>query len=55
MMSKKIKNLTTEYQYLRQHKAYLYAKDVTEGRIVAGKYIKKECEHFLEMIENPDS
>lgn len=39
----------------RQHKAYLYAIDVTEGNVVAPKYIKKECKRFLEMVDNPNS
>lgn len=36
-------------------KAYKYAQDVASGQIVAGKYVIKQCKHFLEMIENKDS
>lgn len=43
------------YNELREHKAYKYAKDITEGKILAGKYVIKECERFLEMIDNNNS
>jgi len=36
---------------IRSHKAYQYAVDVAEGKIIAGKYIKKECKKFLNDIE----
>lgn len=39
----------------RQHPAYLYAKDIAEGKIVAGRYIIKECKRFLQMIDNTES
>lgn len=58
MNNNKIKNLINEeceYQYLRTHKAYKYAKNVIDGKIVAGKYIKKECQRFLDMVDNPES
>lgn len=41
--------------YIKEHKAYQYAIQVTEGQVVAGKYIKKVCRNFLDEIENPDS
>lgn len=37
------------------YKAYRYAKDVVNGEILAGKYIIKACNHFLDMIENKES
>jgi phage terminase large subunit-like protein len=36
------------------HKAYLYAKDVVDGKITTGKYIKKQCAKFFADLENPD-
>lgn len=47
--------MSNEYEYLRKHFAYQYAKDVVDKKIVAGKYIIKECEHFLDMVDNPES
>jgi phage terminase large subunit-like protein len=38
--------------YVREHPAYQYAVQVTEERIVAGKYVKKVCEKFLRDIED---
>lgn len=43
------------YELLRQHQAYQYAKDVVEERILTNVWIKKECKRFLEMIDNPES
>lgn len=40
--------------YVREHPAYQYAVQVTEERIVAGKYVKKVCEKFLRDIEDDD-
>lgn len=40
--------------YIKQHKAYQYAVDVTEGNIIANKYIKIVCKNFLNDINNPD-
>ena len=37
------------------YKAYSYAKDVVNGEILAGKYIIKACNHFLDMTENKES
>ena len=37
------------------YKAYRYAKDVVNGEILAGKYIIKACNHFLDMTENKES
>jgi len=39
---------------IKQHKAYQYALDVVKGKIITGKYIKKECAKFLRDLEDPD-
>lgn len=39
---------------IKKHRAYQYAIDVTEGKIITGKYIKKECEKFLRDLNDPD-
>lgn len=36
---------------IKAHKAYQYALDVAQGKIIAGKYIIKECKKFLNDIE----
>lgn len=36
---------------IKAHKAYQYAKDVAQGKIIAGKYIIKECKKFLNDID----
>lgn len=41
--------------YIKEHAAYQYALDVTEGKIIAGKYIIKACKNFLDELHNPDS
>lgn len=41
--------------YIQEHAAYQYAVQVTEEQIIAGKYIIKACEQFLEEYNNPDS
>lgn len=43
------------YECLREHQSYKYAKDVVEGRILTNIWIKKECKRFLEMIDNTKS
>lgn len=42
-------------KYILNHPSYRYAKSVTNGEIIAGRYIKKECSRFLDEIENEDS
>lgn len=42
-------------EYLLNHPSYKYAVDVTEGNVIAGNYIKKECERFLRELNNEDS
>lgn len=37
-----------------KHKAYQYAVDVCEGKFIVGRYIKKQCQKFLEDVNNPD-
>lgn len=39
---------------IKSHKAYQYALDVVAGKIITGKYIKKQCKKFLEDLEDPD-
>lgn len=43
------------YDDLRQHPCYKYAKDIVDKKIVSGKYVQKECQRFLDMIDNKDS
>jgi phage terminase large subunit-like protein len=40
--------------YIKEHAAYRYAVQVTEGQIIAGKYVKKACENFLRDIDDPN-
>lgn len=41
--------------YILNHPAYDYAEGVVSGEIVAGKYIVKQCQLFLDEIHNEDS
>ena len=43
------------YDKLRKHQSYSYAKDVVEKKIVTNKYIRKECKRFIDMVDNPNS
>lgn len=40
---------------IRNHKSYIYAKQVVNNEIIAGKYIKKACARFLEDVDNNDN
>lgn len=40
--------------YIKQHKAYEYAIEVTEGKVIANKYIKIVCQNFLDDLNNSD-
>lgn len=40
--------------YLKAHPAYQYARDVVEGKLTAGKYVKKACCKFISDVHNPD-
>lgn len=42
-------------EYVLNHPAYKYATSVVNGEVIAGKYIIKECEKFLEDIDNEES
>lgn len=42
-------------EYILNHPSYQYAIAVTQGDVIAGKYIKKECRRFLDELENEDS
>lgn len=46
---------TTEYDWFRKKKAYIYCKDIVEGRIRSNRYVKKQCEQILEMVDDTDS
>jgi phage terminase large subunit-like protein len=39
---------------IKEHMAYQYALSVVEGRVIAGKYIKKECKKFIDDIDRQD-
>ena len=41
--------------YIKNHTAYQYAVQVTEKQIIAGKYVIKSCQQFLDELNNPDS
>ena len=41
--------------YIVEHPSYQYALSVVNDEIISGKYIKKECQKFLEDVENDDS
>src|SRR5699024_10060955 len=41
--------------YIKRHPAYQYAVQVTEEEVIAGKYVKKTCQTFLEELYNSDS
>lgn len=41
--------------YIEEHAAYQYAVQVTEGEVIAGKYVIKTCQEFLDEYHNPDS
>ena len=42
-------------EYLLKHPSYKYAVDVVNNKYESGKYIHKECNRFLEELENEDS
>ncbi|EEL89659.1 TPA: terminase TerL endonuclease subunit [Bacillus nitratireducens] len=35
-----------------EHKAYQYAKDVVDGKVVSAKYIKKVCQNFIDDVHD---
>lgn len=39
---------------IKEHKAYEYALRVVNGEEIAGKYIIKACQRFLDDIDNPE-
>ena len=41
--------------YIIEHPSYQYALSVVNNEIISGKYIKKECQRFLDELENEDS
>lgn len=44
--------MVVDNSIIKKHKAYKYAYDVANNNIVAGKYVKKACQNFLNDIEN---
>ena len=42
-------------KYIIEHPSYQYALSVVNEEIIAGKYIKKECQRFLDELNNEDS
>ena len=40
---------------IMQHKAYKYARDVVDEKIIAGKYIKIACKNFIRDVENNEN
>lgn len=43
-----------EYEELRKHPSYKYAKNVVGGEIVCNKFIFKQCQSFLNMVDNKE-
>lgn len=41
--------------YIESHAAFQYAVKVAERQIIAGEYVIKACEQFLDEYKNPDS
>lgn len=41
--------------YIESHAAFQYAVSVAERQIIAGEYVIKACEQFLDEYKNPDS
>lgn len=41
--------------YIIEHPSYQYALSVVNEDIIAGKYIKKECQRFIDELNNEDS
>ena len=39
---------------IKSHKAYRYAERICNGEIIAGKYIIKQCEKFLNDVDDKD-
>lgn len=42
-------------EYILNHPSYKYAESVVNEEIISGKYIKKECQRFLDELNNEDS
>ena len=39
---------------MKFHPSYKYAEDVIKGNIIAPKYVKKQCQLFLNICDNKD-
>ena len=40
---------------MKLHPSYKYAEDVIKGNIIAPKYVKKQCQLFLNICDNKDN
>lgn len=54
-MNKNYQDEKEQLKNFKQHKAYKYALDVSNGKIPANEYIVIACNQFLEEINDPDS
>lgn len=41
--------------HIKAHASYQYALDVVEEREIANKYVKIQCQKYIDELENPDS
>lgn len=53
--AKKSEATTTDYDWFRKEKAYIYCVNIVEGRIKSNIYVKKQCQQILDMVDNPES
>lgn len=44
-----------EVEKVRQHKSYIYAKDVADGKIIAGKYVVIACKNFVRDVDDNEN
>lgn len=42
-------------KYIIEHPSYQYALSVVNEEVITGRYIKKECQRFLDELEKEDS
>lgn len=53
--AKKTEASTVDYNWFRKTKAYKYAKDVCDNKIVTNVYVKKQCKQILDMVDDENS
>ena len=46
--------MKSDINIIKSHKAYQYAQDVVNDKVISGKYIKIACKKFLDDVHNPD-